>query len=45
MARVQYMQQSEVPKVDVAIYNKESITTIKRTVYSSDDIVAGGELL
>lgn len=42
LARVQYVQQSGVPKVDVAIYNKESTTTI-RTVYSSSDLIERGE--
>lgn len=42
LARVQYVQQSGVPKVDVAIYNKESATTI-RTVYSSSDLIDRGE--
>ncbi|KAH8589577.1 hypothetical protein B0O99DRAFT_664485 [Bisporella sp. PMI_857] len=41
MARVQYLQQSGVPKVDVAIYNKESATTI-RTVYASTDLADAG---
>lgn len=43
LARVQYVQQSGAPKVDVAIYNKESATTI-RTVYSSSDLIERGEL-
>lgn len=42
LARVQSIQQSGVPKVDVAIYNKESTTTI-RTVYSSTDLIETGE--
>lgn len=42
LARVQYIQQSGIPKVDVAIYNKESTTTI-RTVYSSTDLIERGE--
>lgn len=42
LARVQYVQQSGVPKVDVAIYNKESATTI-RTSYSSSDLIERGE--
>lgn len=42
LARVQYIQQSGVPKVDVAIYNKESTTTI-RTVYSSSDLIERGK--
>lgn len=43
LGRVQYLQQSGVPKVDVAIYNKESSTTI-RTVYSFSDLIDGGEV-
>lgn len=42
LARVQHVQQSGVPKVDVVIYNKESATTI-RTVYSSLDLIERGE--
>lgn len=42
MARVEHLQQSGVPKVDVAIYNKQSATTI-RTVYSSSDLTDRGE--
>lgn len=43
MARVQHLQQSGVPKVDVAIYNKESATTI-RTVYNSTDLLEKGKI-
>lgn len=42
MARLQFLQQSGTPKVDVAIYNKESATTI-RTVYQSSDLIDGGK--
>ncbi|RYP69486.1 hypothetical protein DL769_005264 [Monosporascus sp. CRB-8-3] len=41
MARMQYTLQSGIPKLDVAIYNKESATTF-RTVYSSNDLLAEG---
>ena len=43
ISRVQYLQQQGVSKVDVAIYNKESATTI-RTVYADTDLVDAGEL-
>ncbi|RYP50580.1 hypothetical protein DL768_003925 [Monosporascus sp. mg162] len=41
MARMQYQLQIGIPKLDVAIYNKESATTF-RTVYSSNDLLAEG---
>ncbi|KAF3025109.1 hypothetical protein E8E14_014613 [Neopestalotiopsis sp. 37M] len=41
MARVQHLQQSGTPKVDVAMYNKESATSIK-TVHESPDLVDKG---
>ncbi|ETS73836.1 hypothetical protein PFICI_14782 [Pestalotiopsis fici W106-1] len=41
MARVQHVQQSGVPKIDVAIYNKESATSLQ-TVYELPELIERG---
>jgi hypothetical protein len=44
-ARVQYLQQSGVPRVDVAIYNKESGTDPNfPTMYTANDLIDGGKI-
>ncbi|KAJ5754131.1 uncharacterized protein N7511_008284 [Penicillium nucicola] len=43
IARVQYLQQSGIPRTDVAIYNKVSATNPNfPTLYSSDDLIQSG---
>ncbi|KAI1314034.1 hypothetical protein F5Y03DRAFT_402279 [Xylaria venustula] len=41
IARIQHVQQSGTPKIDVAIYNEDSEWSV-RTVYESSDLVSGG---
>lgn len=41
LARVQHVQQTGTPRVDVAMYNKESATTF-RTVYQPSDLLVAG---
>ncbi|KAI1366485.1 hypothetical protein F5Y08DRAFT_351412 [Xylaria arbuscula] len=41
VARIQQLQQSGIPKVDIVIYNKESAWTL-RTVYESSDLISRG---
>lgn len=44
-ARVQYLQQSGVPRTDVAIYNKVSGTDPNfPTIYTADDLIDAGEI-
>jgi hypothetical protein len=44
VARVQYLQQSGIPRTDVAIYNKVSGTNSNfPTLYSSDDLINSGK--
>jgi hypothetical protein len=46
IARVQFLQQSGIPRVDVAIYNKVSATNPNfPTLYASDDLLNAGMLL
>jgi hypothetical protein len=44
MSRMQYVQQAGVPKVDVAIYNKESSTSFSTPSYRSSDLIKEGVL-
>ncbi|KAJ5670799.1 uncharacterized protein N7477_006162, partial [Penicillium maclennaniae] len=46
VARVQYLQQSGVPRTDIVIYNKVSATNPNfPTIYSSNDLIEAGKLL
>jgi hypothetical protein len=46
IARVQFLQQSGIPRVDVAIYNKVSATNPSfPTLYASDDLLNAGMFL
>ncbi|KAF6831551.1 secreted protein [Colletotrichum musicola] len=45
MARIQYVQQTGVPRTDVAFFNKQSVTDPNAgTIYQSRDLISEGKL-